>query len=887
MTHHARQRAARVGYHLRRSGGRAAWLVNLIGALALFAGLLLPLTDVGQALANPAVAQRQAQARAQQQDDAVLTTPAEVVAVGDFQNQLGCSDFDATCAATQLSSNQGIWTGVFPLSPGSYEVAFVAFAPDGRQVTYGEDGVDSRSLTLDIAEDETGAFFSFNAHTNETRVEAVDALYTLETDAGVLPLAPDGDALTALVASQGGDLNVQLQVNGEPTGEPQVVPLEFGPNRITIARDGSILDTESLPYGTLSIERIGGDGQPLSGACYQVRSDNDIVDQGCDIDDGTADGSTLLTFPEGLESGEYTLVEVLAPDGAGAAEDQDITLQPGDNTVQVQAGDSGTGTEDGDVAETPEATDESPGIVGTTEGAGDEAGQPADATRTADGETPDATQEATGEPGDLIVTLQDTDGNPLGGACFELLRGDDVVAEACDTTDQFPNNGNSGFFGVPAGTYTLRQSTTPESSTTVDDREVEIRPNQEVTETIEVGQDDAATTAAVTNGDVVVLRQDAEGNPVGGACFELVGAEGTVIGQQVCDEDGDVADDGRTGFFDIPAGPATLRETRTPDGFEPAADQPFEIQGDAVTEVTVRSALTATQEPTAQPTEEATAEPTSEATATATSPAETPEGGSPGDLIVTAVDDAGAPVAGACFELVRGDEVIVDSCDADDPFPDNGNTGFFGVPSGTYTLRQTQAPEGATSSPEQEVEIAAGEERRVNAVAGPPTDEPTTEPTARPTEEPTPTAQPTEEATAEPTATPESTPTDEAADPGPPGSLIVTLQDAGGTPIAGACFELVQGDEVIADSCDADDAFPDNGRTGFFGVPSGTFTLRQSQVPRGPRPSRRSRSPSRPATRQTRPCNPPAMAGRRLRRPNLWRRKQARMRTAQRRQRSG
>jgi len=138
MTHHARPRAGRVARHLRRSGGRAAWLVHLIGALALFAGLLLPLTAAGQALANPAIVQRQAQLQAQaraQQGDAVLTTPTQVVAVGDFQNQLGCADFDATCNATQLSSNQGIWTGVFPLAPGSYEVAFVAFAPDGQSET--------------------------------------------------------------------------------------------------------------------------------------------------------------------------------------------------------------------------------------------------------------------------------------------------------------------------------------------------------------------------------------------------------------------------------------------------------------------------------------------------------------------------------------------------------------------------------------------------------------------------------------------------------------------------------------------------------------------------------------------------------------------------------
>ncbi len=119
-----------------RGISRAAWLVHLVGAMALFAGLLLPLTDIGQALANPALARQQAQQRAMQdtgQGGDVPTIPTQVVAVGDFQNQLGCTDFDATCTATQLSPSEGIWTGVFPISPGTYEVQFIATAQDGQQ----------------------------------------------------------------------------------------------------------------------------------------------------------------------------------------------------------------------------------------------------------------------------------------------------------------------------------------------------------------------------------------------------------------------------------------------------------------------------------------------------------------------------------------------------------------------------------------------------------------------------------------------------------------------------------------------------------------------------------------------------------------------------------
>lgn len=788
--------------------------MRLAGALALFAGLLMPLTDAGQALANPALAQRQAQAR-ELQGEGFPATPGQVVAVGDFQNQLGCGDFDVACGVTQLQSIDGIWSGVFPITPGSYQVQFIAIAEDGQQFTYGDDGLDSAPLTLEVGDNETGAFFSFNAHTNETRAEAVDALYTLETDDGTLPLAPDedGDNLTALVPSEGGDLDVQLQVNGELAGDPQVVSLESGPNRITVAKDGSILDTEGLPSGTLTITRTDSDGQPVPGACYQVRNGGEVVNQGCDSDDGTADGSTILTFPEGLESGDYTLVEAQPPEGTDAADDQQISLQPGDNTFQVQAGDAAGGDPEAE-GETPEATEEEGGIIGTTEEAGEEADQTPEATQ--------AQEEGTGEPGDLIVTLQDGDGNPVGGACFQLLRGDEVVAEACDTNDAFPDNGNSGFFGVPSGTYTLRQSTTPEGSTTVDDREVTIRAGQEVTETIEAapGPSDetpTATATAAASGDVVVLRQDAEGNPAGGACFEIVGADGTVIGQQACDEDGDVPDDGRTGFFDIPAGAVTLRETRTPDGVEPAAEQPFEVRGDAVTEVTVRSAVIATEEPTPEPTEEATAEPTAEATP----PPETPEGetqGAPGDLIVTLQDDAGAPIGGACFELLQDDQVITTSCDTDDAFPDNGRTGFFGVPSGTYTLRQSQVPEGSAAIAEIEVTVAAGQE--ANETVEPAGD------AASPTEQ------------VEPTATAAGAATEAAEGDDATGATAVRVDVSSVDAAGGAvCVELnTSGGIGLAEApaaCDngEGDADPAEGTILIEDVPAGEFAIFVTEGP--------------------------------------------------------
>lgn len=64
--------------------------------------------------------------------------------------------------------------------------------------------------------------------------------------------------------------------------------------------------------------------------------------------------------------------------------------------------------------------------------------------------------------GDLIVTVQDQSGNVVGGACFDLYDVNGWVASTCDSNDAVPNNGNSGFFGIPSGSYTAIASSSPD-----------------------------------------------------------------------------------------------------------------------------------------------------------------------------------------------------------------------------------------------------------------------------------------------------------------------------------------------------------------------------------------------------------------------------------------
>lgn len=94
-----------------------------------------------------------------------------------------------------------------------------------------------------------------------------------------------------------------------------------------------------------------------------------------------------------------------------------------------------------------------------------------------------------------------------------------------------------------------------------------------------------------------------------------------------------------------------------------------------------------------------------------------------GDLIVRVSDDSGMPVTGLCFQLYEDGVWIADSCDANDAIPDNGNSGFFGITSGSYTLIASLLPDGAAID-SREVSIVAGDTGSVAIDVEAPVDEP-------------------------------------------------------------------------------------------------------------------------------------------------------------------
>src|SRR5690606_28989992 len=130
-------------------------------------------------------------------------------------------------------------------------------------------------------------------------------------------------------------------------------------------------------------------------------------------------------------------------------------------------------------------------------------------------------------------------------------------------------------------------------------------------------------------------------------------------------------------------------------------------------------------------------------------------------------------------------------------FANNGTTGFFSVPSGDYTLRLTQAPNGVTAD-DRPVSVAAGQQTSVTVTAS---------------------------GGAVETEAPEQTETAPSTEEAQPGDLTVTLIDgATQQPIGGACFQLIDdGGNAVQEACDTSEFesadFANNGNTGFFGVP--------------------------------------------------------------------
>ena len=659
-------------------GGR---ILHWLGIVAMVIGLFAPLLSLDAAAATPMSPERARMLAQQQPLDRDIAGFERVVLVGDFQAQFGCNPFDVNCDQTRLQANNGLWTGAFPVPPGSWnwELVGVDFANAEYSLANGQ---------VNIAEGQAGVYAEFNSVSRDDNVQPVTLLANVNGPFGTVALAPDGAGYVASFINVENDGPVDMQVTIGDVTVPVNTNLAAGSNRVSFDASGNILNVESEGYGEVTIIRSDADGNPLPGSCFVVEGANQS--RGCDSDDGQVDGAILLRFPSGFEPGTYTLRETTPADGQEALDDQQADIQAGRSTIELRS----EGAATGDLVVLRQDNDGNP--VGGT-----------------------------------CFEVFDASGTSVGSAC--------------DEDGDVPDDGRIGIFAVPAGDVTLRETRTPdgvepagdtgatvsadqatdvpvrsaaivldvptEAPTEIPTEEPTDVPTEEPTDVPTEEPTEIATeepTAVPQPGRVVVYRTDANGAAVGGACFELIDGSGNSIAEN-CDEDGLTADDGVTGVVDVPPGTYTLRESRTPEGNQTPSDTQVIVQPGVDTEVVVAAAVVD------QPTEEPTAAPTDEATEVATqTPTEVvlpPTAGAA--LVVTFPYEEGQ--AQTCIELDTGGAIgMLDlpfGCDnADnDTDPAAGVIRLEDLPAGQYLLDVYQGPDSLVQSDPRPITIVDGE----------------------------------------------------------------------------------------------------------------------------------------------------------------------------------
>lgn len=203
-------------------------------------------------------------------------------------------------------------------------------------------------------------------------------------------------------------------------------------------------------------------------------------------------------------------------------------------------------------------------------------------------------------------------------------------------------------------------------------------------------------------GTAEVLKTDKDGKTLAGAEFTLYNAGGFAIDTAVSGADGVAR------FENIAAGTYTVRETAAPAGYLAGSDViALTVNSTAVQRFTLVNEKEVKPSPSPSPSPSPTPAPSS-APGVSPSPSQPGSGGTvqkQGSISILKTDSSGKTLAGAQFTLYNGEGTAVRALTSGG----DGWVSFRNLPAGSYTVKETAAPEGYRMETDVlSVELAAG-----------------------------------------------------------------------------------------------------------------------------------------------------------------------------------
>ena len=235
----------------------------------------------------------------------------------------------------------------------------------------------------------------------------------------------------------------------------------------------------------------------------------------------------------------------------------------------------------------------------------------------------------------LTIYKQDTDGNPVAGVTFRIEKPDgQFVAEG--TTDA---SGRFILTDLEPGSYLVRETRVPDGMI--------LDPNAK-TVTIQEGKPASVTFVNEYQGDLVIIKQDTDGNPVADVTFRIEKPNGEFVKEVTTDGTGKAV------ISDLDSGDYVVTEIRVPDGM---------LLDTTPKNVTIKDGETAS----------------------VTFINDTRSG----IRIVKTVEQTGKPLKGVEFSIERdnGERIGTYTTDADGII-------YVELDPGTYVVREVSAPDG-------------------------------------------------------------------------------------------------------------------------------------------------------------------------------------------------